>query len=77
MQIFAHEIDVVLQDSLSSLKFSGGFRERPYHPHDLLKLVRLVQVGHFTRIKNVVDVFQERFDNDLCVIKKEDRGEIF
>lgn len=41
---------------------------------DLSKLILLVEVGHLSRVQDVVGVLQEGFIYDLCVIKQEDCG---
>jgi hypothetical protein len=41
---------------------------------DLLKVLFLVDVGHVTRVKDVVDIFEHLFVDDLSIHEKETDG---
>ena len=70
MQVFTHELHEVGVDLVATLAHACFFGERAHRAKYLLHILSLKQVGHFTRVEDVVHVFKHGFLDDLCVGEK-------
>lgn len=71
VEVFTAELDEITKNLVSILSNLGLSSLSCQLIADLCLFLRWEQIGHFSTIQQIIDVFQERFPHDLSIREKE------
>lgn len=77
MQSFPHSFNKSTVYSFRRFRSFQKCIERPSAIHNILSFFDFPQVGNFSRVKDIVDIFKENLIDDLIISEQESSGDIF
>jgi len=77
VEILSHQLHKEFQHNLPAFEKSSLLHNHPHVANDLLHIFQSHQIGHFTSIQDIVDIFQEGLFHNLSVREKEQSRGVF
>lgn len=77
MQVFADQINEMLKQNISGVVKSGFFGQWTNVSDDFFHIFRSPEVRNLSGVEDIVDIFKERFFDDLGVTEEENDWGVF